>query len=244
MGPSGRSLPVFEESLPWWERPEDGGGLPEWLADLRAPVAVFACNDTAGLKTAAHCRQLGLRVPEEVAILGVDDEDILCELASPSLSSMALDLESIGLRAAGLLDRLFDRPAARAAEVLVPPREIVERESTRVFTCEDALVERAVGFIRANAASTIRVGDVVRAVPSSRRGLEVRFRRALGKSIHDEIREAHLARARALLRATDARIGIVADESGFGTPQRLYEAFRAAEGCSPAAFRRAQRRRG
>jgi LacI family transcriptional regulator len=241
---AGGPVPGFEESLPWWESPEDDGRLRAWVAGLRPPVGLFACNDTAGLKVAEMCRRLGLRVPEEVAILGVDDEDILCELASPSLSSIALDLYSIGYRAAELLDRLLDRPRGRPQEVLVPPKEIAERESTRVFTCEDSLVERAVRFIRAHAGEALRVGDVVGAVPASRRSLEVRFRRALGRSVHEEIQSAHLGRARALLRTTDARIADVAADSGFGTPQRLYEAFRAAEGCSPAAFRRAQRRAG
>jgi LacI family transcriptional regulator len=210
-------------------------------------VALFACNDTAGLKLAELCRRSGLKVPAELAILGVDDEDILCELALPSLSSIALDLDSIGYQAAALLDRLLAGgrgSSARTRSVLVRPKEIAERDSTRVFTCEDSLVERAVRFIRGRGGDRLRVSDVVAALPASRRSLELRFRRAVGRSIHDEIVRARLARARALLRDTEARISDVAAECGFGSSQRLHAVFRAAEGCSPGAYRRAQRRRG
>ena len=107
---------VFEEDLPWWESLAESGPLRSWLAALVKPVGVFACNDTAGLKLAELCRAMGIAVPESVAILGVDDEDILCEMASPSLSSIRLDCESIGYRAAALLDAVMaGAPGAEAA---------------------------------------------------------------------------------------------------------------------------------
>jgi LacI family transcriptional regulator len=116
----------------------------------------------------------------------------------------------------------------------------VERDSTRTFACEDPLVESAVRFIRANAGRPLQVGDVVRALPASRRSLELRFRKAVGRSVHDEILHVRLARARALLRATDSRVADVAAEAGFSSPQRFHALFRAAEGCSPADYRRAR----
>jgi LacI family transcriptional regulator len=247
LGSAGRDLPLFEESLSWWESTQKSGGLSGWVNTLRPPVGIFACNDTAGLKLAEMCRLRGLRIPEEAAILGVDNEDILCELALPSLSSIALDLESIGMRAAELLDTILrGRAPARsgAREILVPPKEIVERDSTRTFTCEDPLVESAVRFIRANTGKPLRVSDVVGALPASRRSLELRFRRAVGRTVRDEILRVRLARARALLRTTDTRIADVAAEAGFRSPQRFHALFRAAEGCSPADYRRARPRRG
>jgi LacI family transcriptional regulator len=205
------------------------------------PAGVFACNDTAGLKIAELCRTMGIAVPDSVAILGVDDEDILCEMASPSLSSIRLDCESIGYRAAALLDAVMAGAMAKdaARAIVVPPRDIVERDSTRIFTCDDPLVEQAMRLIRARAAERITVGDLLTSLPASRRSLETRFKRATGRTLHDEMVRARLALARALLRGSRLTIGDVAAESGFGSVQRFHSAFRKAEGRSPGAFRAA-----
>jgi LacI family transcriptional regulator len=244
LGIQPRDLPVFEESLPWWESRAEGR-LAAWVKRLRPPVGLFACNDTAGLKLTELCRRLAIRVPDDLAILGVDNEDILCELSVPTLSSVSLDLEGIGYQAAALLDHLLDRRRSggtrRAVSQAVGPRQTVERESTRVFTCADPLVEQAVRLIRARTAERLLVATVVAALPTSRRNLELRFRRAVGHTLHDEIVRVRLDRARTLLRSTQDRITDIALACGFGTPQRFHSAFRVAEGCSPARYRRAQR---
>jgi LacI family transcriptional regulator len=242
---SSPQVPVFEESLAWWERLDRSEHLGEWLSALRCPAGVFACNDTAGLKLTELCRKLKLSVPQELAILGVDNEDILCELSFPTLSSIMLDCEAIGYRAAELLaGRMRRMPSAQTpvATILVPPKEVVERESSRVFTCDDPLVEQAVRYIRAHATEGSRVADVAAGLPASRRNLEVRFKRALGRTLHEEIVRTRLEAAKALLRTTDHTVARVAEESGFGTLQRFYEVFRKRESVSPARYRRLRRR--
>lgn len=233
-------IAVFEEDLPWWESLAESGSLRRWLAALVKPVGVFACNDTAGLKLTELCRAMGIAVPESVAILGADDEDILCEMASPTLSSIRLDCQSIGYRAAALLDAVMagapgTRAAARAH--VVPPRDVVERDSTRVFTCDDPLVEQAVRVIRARATGRITVGNLLGFLPASRRSLETRFKRATGRTVREEIVRARLAHARALLRGSRLTIAGVAAESGFGSVQRFHSVFRKAEGMSPGDYR-------
>jgi LacI family transcriptional regulator len=131
-------LSVFEQSLGWWEKLHRSEAFDHWLAELPKPAALFACNDTVGLKAAA-ARRLGLAVPGDLSILGVDNEDILCELSVPPLSSIALNLERIGWEAAKALASFMDgRPGREAAAV-----------STRTLATGDALVDRALGAIMA-----------------------------------------------------------------------------------------------
>jgi LacI family transcriptional regulator len=258
---SGRRIPAFERPLAWWEHPTDrtpgGRDLSELAAFIRrleAPTALFACNDTTGLRAAELAGRLGIEIPESLAILGVDNEDILCELASPSLSSVMLDCEAIGYQAAAALDALLDRsrgrgkrPAReneiRAEGIEVPPKEIVERESTKVFACDDELVAKAVSVIRARARGGIGVSDILGSIPASRRSLEKRFRAAMGRSIHEEIVRARISYAKRLLRDTDDTLDLVSEQSGFGAVQRFHEAFKKQEKMSPGAWRKQNRGR-
>jgi LacI family transcriptional regulator len=248
-GLDGPPLPSFERPLSWWEGRSGGDeGLEAFLSSLAQPVALFACNDTTGLRATELAGRLAIAVPEGIAILGVDNEDILCELASPSLSSIMLDCEAIGFRAAAALDAILERGSAGQSEgglpeggrLAVPPKEVVERESTRIFTSEDELVAKAATFIRAHAHEGIDVSDILRVVSASRRSLETRFRAKMGRSLHEEILRAKLARAKRLLRDTKLRIETVAEDSGFGALGRFHAAFKEAEGLSPGEWRRRQ----
>lgn len=238
-------ISCFERSLPWWENLEAGKGLTGWLTALPKPCGLFACNDTAGVKVTETSRALRITVPDDIAVLGVDNEDILCELANPALSSIILDLETIGYRAASLLDHLLsdDRTdshphsTGRLTEELVPPLSIVERDSTKIFTCSDPLTEKAVRVIRRRAAEGITVGDILGELAVSRRTLEKRFHKTLGRTPHDEIIRTRLSLAKRLLKETNRTVQAVAEDCGFGTVQRFYAVFRQAEGMSPGVYR-------
>jgi len=245
-------LPAFERSLPWWEsrgaredRPAPGAAPPRdpddeaferFVARLPRPAAIFACNDTAGLRAVGACRALGIAVPEEMAVLGVDDEDIVCELSSPSLSSVALDCETIGYRAAGLLDAIL---AGREADssLFVPPRDVAERDSTRTFASDDPLVARAATLIRTRAHEGLDVAGLLEVLPISRRSLETRFKKATGRTLHEEIILARIARSKRLLGAGNLTMEAVAEGAGFGSLQRFHETFRRLEGMPPGAWR-------
>lgn len=235
---------VFTQSLPWWERVGSRGRLSRWLLDLARPVGLFACNDTAGLKVAGLCRELGIAVPETAAIIGVDNEDVLCEMASPSLSSIELDCEEIGYRAAALLNDLLAAGTGGVSpgrSILVEPRDVVERESTSVYTSDDPLVQQAMRFIRLNRAKPLSVTEILSVVPASRRTLESRFKKATGRTLKEEITRTHLSQARSLLRSTRLTIPDVASRSGFTTVQRFYEVFREADKVTPGAYRLGKR---
>lgn len=212
--------------------------LLQWLASLSKPAGVLASHDTQGAQVSEYCRQLGLSVPDDVAIVGVDNDDLLCELARPSLSSVSLPGQRIGYEAAMLLDKRLRGDLADDATVVLPPAGLVVRQSSDLLAVPDPDVGEAVRFIHEHAHRPIRVPDVLRAVPVARRSLERRFRKWLDRSISEEICRVHLERSRALLAGTDLSIAEVARLAGFTDGRQLSIVFRRETGTTPSAFRR------
>jgi len=217
------------------------GRLQKWLAALPKPVGVFVPSDTWGYQISEVCREMGLNVPDQVAMITVEIDQLLCELARPPLTSIAIPAERIGVAAADLLDRLLKRPRAGHVSLLLPPLGVVTRQSTDVVAAADADVAAAVRFIRERGLARIQVNDVVRAVPVTRRALERRFRALLGRGIGEEIRRIRVERATFLLASTDYSMTEVAHRSGMSDAKQLSAAFHRHAGLTPTAFRRAQR---
>ncbi len=241
-------LSSFEEPLSWWEDLRRSRRLSEWLRCQPRPLGIFASNDTAGVKVSNLCGNLGISVPEGAAVLGVDNEDILCELSSPTLSSIQLDCRRIGFEAARVLDTILSGSGGGGAPAPVARKiktgKIIERESTRIFVCEDNLVQEAMRYIQASAVRGIRVHDVVDHVDSSRRTLELRFKGSLGKTVYSAILETRIGRAKVLLSGSDKTVETVAGECGFHTVQRFYTVFREFSGMSPGEYRERSRLAG
>jgi LacI family transcriptional regulator len=213
-------------------------GIYRWLRKLPKPVGVFVPGDDWGVQVAEACRQVGLRVPEDVALLGVDDDDLDCELSRPRLSSVRLPTERIGYEAAALLDRLLAGAKPPPAPILLPPTGVATRRSTEMLAIDDPDVVAAVRFIREQAHLPIRVDDVLREAPVGRRTLERRFHKALGWGLGEEIRRAHLERARRLLARTDLPMKVVAEQAGFSGIRHMGVVFRQELGLPPTAYRR------
>lgn len=233
----GRRLRVFRRSfarLGNWAGP----ALARWIAALPKPAAVLLCHDALGLRVIEACRQAGLTIPQDVAILGVDNQLIHCELNRPALSSVIYPGHNIGWAAAALLDRLMDGQPPRREPVRLPSPGIAARTSTDVFHHGDAVIAQALQFIRERADEPIGVDDVLDAVPVSRSVLERRFRRVLGTTPLREIQRAHVQRARQLLRQTALPLPAVAHGSGFRHASHLSRIFKLINGTTPSAFRR------
>lgn len=213
-------------------------GLQRWVQSLPKPVGIFACHDVWGLQVVEACRLAELRVPEDVAIIGVDNDDLLCELARPSLSSVAVPAERIGYEAAALLERLLRRAKPPRQPILIPSSGIVARQSSDVLALRDSDVAAAVRFIRDHAHQPLCVADVLREVPVGRRSLERRFRAALNRGLWEEIRRVHMDRAKQLLATTVQPVAEVADKAGFSDVQQLSRVFRQETGLTPSAYRR------
>ena len=181
-------------------------------------------------------------MPEDVAVVGVDNDDLLCELCDPTLSSVALDAEQGGYNAAALLDGLMSGRVGEPRRILVEPIHVATRRSTDVHATEDRDLARAVRFIQDNIVRPIGVDDIVAHVGCSRRALELRFRRILGRSVNEEIRQIRIERAKHLLAETRLSVTRVAETLGFGSSNYMIRLFRHTVGQSPAVYRDRLRR--
>jgi LacI family transcriptional regulator len=217
------------------------GDQPDaWLRALPARTALFACNDHDGAGILERCRNLGLQVPERLAVVGVDNVESLCLLAYPPLSSVAVAAERIGFEAARTLDLLLQGRRVPRLHA-VPPLGVIPRRSSDLVAAEDPHVAAALRFIAEHAGRPIGVEDLLRAVPIARRTLEVRFRALLGRSLLGEIRRVRVERARHLLTTTDLAMPAVARAAGFGDAKQFAAVFGQAEGLTPLRFRRRHR---
>jgi len=194
---------------------KDERAMIDWLRSLPKPAGVMACNDDRGFEVMEACRQAGLRIPEDVALIGVDNADPLCRLSFPPLSSVAVAAERIGYEAAVVLETLMAgrRPSKRTLRV--PPLGVITRQSTDVVSVDDAQVAAALRFIRQNGHRPLRVSDVTRASASNRRTLERKFRELLASTVHHQIEEERISRAKTLLSDTRLPMTDVAEQSGY-----------------------------
>lgn len=219
-----------------WETEQDR--LVEWLKGLPRPAGVMICSDWKGKAVTEACARAGIRVPEEVAVVGVDNDTTLCEVCDPPLTSVAPDYERIGFEAATRLEKMMAGKRVGAKPVLIGPRTIQVRRSTDVLAVEEAPVAKAIRTIRENACRGIRADDVVKQVPMSRSVLQRRFREVLGRSIHDELMAVRLAEARYLLSETDEPLSVIAEEAGFRHQEYMGAVFRKMTGMTPLQYRR------
>jgi LacI family transcriptional regulator len=215
--------------------------LAEWLKTLPRPVGVMACNDDRARQVVDACVTAGLAIPEEVSVLGVDNDEFVCTLSNPPISSISLGLESAGYRAAMLLDELMtdrEKPEDRTPErIVVSPVAVVGRQSTDVAICEDSCVMQALQFIRENGDRPIQVDDVVCRVAISRRSLFDRFRRLIGCTIHQYIKRTRAGRIEDLLLRTSHSIEEIAGMLGFPDSGHMAQYFRSMKGMNPGVFR-------
>jgi LacI family transcriptional regulator len=218
--------------------------LGSWLQGLPKPLAVMTCYDQRGRQILDACRRTGLAVPDEVAVMGVDNDDVLCDLAHPPLSSIIPNALRGGYEAANLLDRMMNGEPASSEALLIPPLGVATRQSTEVLAVEDPHVAKAVRFIREQACIGIGVEQVVRHAGLSRRLLEARFSRVLGHAPHEEIVRVQLQRVRELLTDTDLPLAQIAEQTGFRHVEYLSVVFKKKMGTPPSVYRQQHRPRG
>lgn len=211
--------------------------LEQWLRELPKPIGLLACNDIRGQQVLNACRRLRIAVPDQVAVLGVDNDRVICELATPALSSIDPNAARIGYEAAALLDRLMDGARPPAHPQLVPPARFVQRRSTDVLAVEDRAVAAALRFIRARAFQAVTVDEIARHVGLSRRLLERRFARTVGRAPKAEVIRVRIERAKALLQHTSLPLNLIAEKTGFRHTEHFHSLFKRKVGATPARFR-------
>jgi len=211
--------------------------LADWLERQPRPLGVFACYDGRAQQVLEVCQLRGWAVPDEIAVVGVDNDDLLCELCTPPLSSVLPNARRTGYEAAAMLARMMRGERQLRQTRYVPPVRVVERQSTDTVSVADPRVAQALRFIRAHVGERIDVSDVLRAVPLSRTLLEQKFKAALGHSPHREIVRQRIARAKHLLVESEVSIAVVGELAGFDNASYLSVAFRRETGESPYAWR-------
>jgi len=255
---SGRRCHVFAGRIGNARRWEDfQAELQAWLTGLPRPLGVMACNDVRARHVLEACRSLGLRVPHDVAVIGVDNDEMICELTDPPLSSVDQSARRVGYEAAAALDRLLlDWPNGHKAgrrrqsdaapehdRVVVPPSGVIVRTSTDTLATSDAEVLQTLQALRGDPSRKPNVESLARAAGISRSNLEKRFRVAVGRSIHDEHTRLRLAGTRKLIVETDLPLKTIAARGGFPSLQYMTTFVRRHTGLTPARLRTLERRR-
>lgn len=235
---SGHACDVFDtqpEDATRWRR--ERRKLTRWIASLRKPVGIMVCYDIRGQHVLDVCRQLGLSVPAEVAVIGQHNDELVCSFCDPPLSSVMPDARRAGFESAQLLDAMMHGRCRRARHLKIAPLGVVTRQSTDVIAIEDRRLAEAVRFMRTNACRGIGIPDILKQVRMSRTAFERKFRRQFGHAPYEEIMRIRCQRARELLSTTRLAVAELAERAGFSSGERLCVAFRQRGWSSPRTFR-------
>ena len=229
------NLPRRREPQVQWYR--ERTRIFDWLQSLPKPVGIFACYDACGQQLLEVCRYHEIMVPHEVAVIGVDNDELLCDLSHPPLSSVIPNSRQTGYLAASLLDRMMRGERPKAEKVSIGPLGIEKRMSTDIVAVQDPYVSNAVSYIREHVRENVQVEDILNRVPLSRRVFETRFRQALNRTPHQEIVHARIELAKKLLLESDMQLAAIAEEMGFLHPEYLCVVFKKETGLTPSQYR-------
>lgn len=215
--------------------------LQQWLQSLPKPIGLMACNDDICLHVIEACKGVHITIPDEVGLVGVGNDDMICTLTSPPLSSIALSTEKAGFEAAGWLEEKITRPKTKVRNFSVEPMHVVARQSSDVLMIEDLHIKKTVRYILDHAHQGLSVSDVLAQVPMSRSVLYERFREVMGHSLYEFIRQIRMERAARMLIETDLSITDIARAVGFTDQKNVARYFKQAMGQTPLQYRRSFR---
>jgi LacI family transcriptional regulator len=219
-----------------WENEQQH--MCKWIRNLPKPVGIFACNDDRGQHILEVCKIINLKVPEEVAVIGVDNDPMICELEDPPLTSIALNVESAGFEAAKLLDQLINKKRIVGKQLMVNPSHIVQRQSSDILAVNDNEVALAIQYIKTNAKNKILVKDLVETTHVSRRTLENRFRKTIHRTIYNEMQQVRLELISKSLIDTDLPITQIASLFNFTDVEHISRFFKKGKGIGLREFRK------
>ena len=217
--------------------------LREWLRVIPKPIAIMACDDNQGANLIEACHGIGIRIPSEVSVIGVDNDEALCSLGSTTLTSIQVDIEEGGRQAAALVERLVADPAAPVEDVVLKPVKIVQRMSTAAFATDDQQILKAILYIHKNALKKISVSDVMAEAALSRRLLERRFKSVTGKTLYEYITDQKLKYFAEQLQDTDEQVINIALSMGENDTKSISRRFKQLYGCTPVEWREHKRKK-
>lgn len=220
----------------WFYKPS---ALSKWLTSLPKPVAIMACDDERAQNITEACKHSKIKIPEEVAVLGVDNDDLTCNLSDPPLSSIALDTVQGGYEAAKLMQLLIENKDQKKYDIIVNPTTIITRQSTDICATTDKQIAKALNFIHQNVENNINVEDVLKKVSISRRALEKRFLEVTGSAIYKYICQLRIRKFSDKILESDKSIYEIAIETGFNDNKNISRLFKQVNGCTPLQYRKA-----
>jgi LacI family transcriptional regulator len=218
----------------WYYQPEP---LIDWLKTLPKPVGVMVCDDNQGHHITELCKQYGLKIPEEIAVLGVDNDDTICTLSDPPLSSINQAVEKGGYETAKMIDRLISEPDSEPEDIIVMPTHIITRQSTDIYATSDPYIAVVLKYIHQNTDKKLNVNDISRLVPLSRRLLETRFKQATGFPVYKYIFNLRMKKFAQKLLESDNPIVEIALDMGFSDYKNISRQFKQVKGCTPSDYR-------
>ncbi len=216
----------------------DAVSVSGWLLSLPKPVAIFACDDYFASQITETCKIYNITVPDEVAVLGVDNDDLICNISDPPLSSIVLDVEKGGYQAAGVLHQLMNKEISQAFDIVIPPLRIESRKSTEKYAVNDKYILQVVEYIEKNYSSPVSITDIMRFVPLSRRVLEKKFKKEMGISIYQYLLNYRIEQFAKLLIKTDKSLSELAVVCGFDDYKNVARVFRKYKNTTPLLFRK------
>ena len=216
----------------------DQSELTAWLKDLPKPIAIMACDDNQGNILLQACELCGINVPFDVAIIGVDNDEILCNMSNPSMSTINVDIEGGGAAAAAMAERMVKDPSYMGEDIVLRPLSVVERLSSSLFATNDKEVLMALRYIQANVDTKISVSDILDCVPISRRLLENRFKKMTGMTIYNYISLKRINRFAQLLLSTNDSVSDIAARLDECDAKSISRRFKEIKGCTPSEYRR------
>ncbi|MFO7870342.1 MAG: substrate-binding domain-containing protein [Kiritimatiellia bacterium] len=238
----GRKISVFNTDYDYVLTPQWEESTAAWLSGLPKPCGVLAYNDIIAshlVTVAAHC---GIEVPVELAVMGVDNDPLRSLFTSVPITSVDPDFRKLGRTSARVLDEMFMNDAEPVKSILIPPMEVVERDSTDFPETSDRLAVRAARVIRDRACSGLPVGQIIRPIPGTRRTIERHFDKAFGRSLHDEVTRVRILEARRLLKRTHMPLTLIAARVGYEDMRHFLTVFRKKMGVPPGVYRRKDRK--
>jgi LacI family transcriptional regulator len=218
--------------------PKEKQILSTWLKNLPKPIAILAANDDLGIRLVQLCQENNIKVPSEIAVLGIDNDEIECNLTTPSLSSISYNSKGAGFQAAQILDDLMDGGKVHQQIILISPIEVINRQSTNIFAVGDKDVLKALDYVKNNSRSIIQVEDIATAIGMSRRNLARKFKKHIGISIHNAIKQARTEDIRHMLVDTDLPVTQIAKSLGFTDASHISRYFKLQTGTSPVEYRK------
>ena len=219
----------------WYYKPSS---LSLWLHSLPKPIALMACDDNQGQHITEACKHIGIRIPEEVAVLGVDNDETICNLSDPPLSSIELDSEKGGYEAAKLMDLLISNRKQEYHDIFVKPTNIITRQSTDIYATSDFYISSTLKYIHQNIDKNLKVENVLKQIPLSRRSLEKRFQNITGFPVYKYIYSLRIEKFAQKLLETNNSIFEIALETGFSDGKNVSRQFKQIKGCTPIEYRK------